>query len=236
MKIVKPGYTILTPISDGGYEELRRIELAARTCYKSEGKMTANGASARKLVGAIIRNGHEAMLEHSQLSVRFTCDRGISHELVRHRLASFAQESTRWCNYGKNSFGHEITVIEPVWDNDTEIYKLWKETCMVCEDAYFQMLEAGYTPQQARCVLPNSLKTEIVVTANYREWRTIFKLRCAPDAHPDMRRLMLPLLHELHERIPVAFDDLWYDLRAEFKEDTNADEGGAESAVQSTGD
>ena len=208
MKIVQPSYQILTKISDGGIDELMRIEQAARTCYKSEARMTPDGASAKRLVSALIKRGHEAMLEHSQLSVKFICDRGVSHELVRHRLCSFAQESTRYCNYGKASFGHEITVIDPVFDKDSEVYELWHSTMLVCEDTYFQLLELGYTAQQARCVLPNSLKTEVVVTANYREWRKIFELRCSDDAHPDIRRLMIPLRDELRNKIPIVFDAL----------------------------
>ena len=209
MKIVDPKYEILTDISEGGIKELMAIERAARTCYKSEIRTAADGSSSKQIVSVLIKRGHEAMLEHGGMSVRFTCDRGISHELVRHRLASFAQESTRYCNYSRDHFGHEITVIRPAWEADTDIYKLWKETMLLCEEAYFEMLEAGYTAQAARCVLPNSLKTEIIVTANWREWRKIFQLRCADDAHPDMRRLMIPLWKEMHERIPVLFDDCY---------------------------
>ena len=213
MKIVEAGYEILTPISAGGIEELKRIELAARTCYKSEGRITADGSSAKKLVAALIKRKHFAMLEHGGVvSVRFICDRGISHELVRHRLASFAQESTRYCNYGLNSFGNEITVIKPSWageQTDPEGYKLWKDTMLCCEDAYMEMLQNGYKAQQARCVLPTCLKTEIVVTANLREWRAIFELRCAHDAHPDIRALMVPLWREMKHRIPVLFDDCY---------------------------
>ena len=209
MRIVDPSYEIMTPISEGGIEELKMIERAARTCYKSEARMREDGSTAKRMVANLIKNGHEAMLEHGGMTVRFVCDRGISHELVRHRIASFAQESTRWCNYGLNSFGREITVIRPGWSEDTEIYKLWYETMLLCEDTYFEMLEAGYTPQAARCVLPNSLKTEIVITANWREWRKIFQLRCAEDAHPDMRKLMIPLWREMCQRIPGLFDDCY---------------------------
>ena len=210
MRIVNSGYKILTPISAGGIDELKMIELAARTCYKSEGRIREDGSSAKSLVAALIKRGHFAMLEHGGMTVRFTCDRGVSHELVRHRIASFAQESTRYCNYGLNSFGNEITVIEPYWadqQTDPEAYKLWRDTMLCCEDTYMELLHNGYTAQQARCVLPNCLKTEVVVTANWREWRNIFKLRCAPDAHPDMRALMFPLWKEMCHRIPGLFDD-----------------------------
>ncbi len=215
MKIINPSYEILTPISSDGIEEIKKVEQIARTCYKSEGRIVPDGSSARKLIAALINRGHEAMLEHGSMTVKFICDRGVSHELVRHRIASFAQESTRYCNYGKNSFGHEITVIKPYWavglDEDDENYRLWRGTMLCCEGAYMELLENGYTPQQARCVLPNSLKTEIVVTANWREWRNIFRLRCASDAHPDMRALMVPLWHEMCDRIPGMFEGCFED-------------------------
>jgi thymidylate synthase (FAD) len=207
MKIIKPSYEILTPISKGGVAELKRIETAARTCYKSEDKITKDGTSARKMVKALITRGHEAMLEHSQLSVKFICDRGVTHEMVRHRICSFAQESTRYCNYSGDKFGNELTFIEPFFfkDNPT-YYNAWKDACKKCEDTYMYLIAHGVTPQEARSVLPNSLKTEIVVTANYREWRSIFKLRCAKDAHPQIREVMIPLQKELAEKLPEVFD------------------------------
>ena len=211
MKIIKPYYEILSDID--GIKLLKQIEKAARTCYKSENKIAEDGSSARKLVAALIKSGHEAMIEHSQLSVKFICDRGVSHELVRHRLFSFAQESQRYCNYGKGKFGAEITVIEPCfWVNDDDhskiAYELWYEACRNAEKMYFKLLNYGATPQEARSVLPNSTKTEIVVTGNLREWRNFFKLRIDNAAHPQMRELTIPLLKELKERIPIIFDDI----------------------------
>lgn len=152
------------------------------------------------------------MLEHSQLSVLFTCDRAIANELVRHRIASFAQESTRYCNYSKEKFEGSITVVEPFYidkEQNRLFYRKWVESCELAEKTYFLMLMNGYRPEQARCVLPLCLKTEIVVTANYREWRNIFKLRTPVAAHPQMRELMCPLLKELQSKIPVVFDDIW---------------------------
>jgi thymidylate synthase (FAD) len=159
------------------------------------------------MVKALITRGHEAMLEHSQLSVKFICDRGVTHEMVRHRICSFAQESTRYCNYSGDKFGNELTFIEPFFfkDNPT-YYNAWKDACKKCEDTYMYLIAHGVTPQEARSVLPNSLKTEIVVTANYREWRSIFKLRCAKDAHPQIREVMIPLQKELAEKLPEVFD------------------------------
>lgn len=215
MKIIKPSYEILTPISDGGIKELQHIEKIGRVCYKSENRITDDGESAKKFVKMLISNGHEAMIEHSSLSVKFVVDRGVSHELVRHRIASFAQESTRYCNYSKDKFGNEITVILPCFFDtgmgvlsNSLVYQEWKFACECAEERYFNLLKMGATPQQARTVLPNSLKTEITITANYREWRNFFKLRTAEAAHPQMREVAIPLLKELKTLIPIIFDDI----------------------------
>ena len=213
MIVIKPCFEILTHFSDGGIEELQKIERAARTCYKSEDKINKIGESAKKLVTALIKSGHEAMLEHSQLSVRFICDRGVSHEIVRHRLFSFAQESSRYVNYSKDKFGNEITVIEPCfWCGDDDrskmMYNEWYEQCKSAESSYLLLTKMGATAQEARSVLPNSTKTEIVVTGNYREWRNFFKLRVDKAAHPQMRELTIPLLHVLKTLIPIVFDDI----------------------------
>lgn len=204
MQIVNASYKILTPISQNGVDELHKIEQIGRLCYKSEDKMTET--SAAKFVEALIKRGHEAMIEHSQLSVIFTVDRGVSHEMVRHRLASFAQESTRYCNYSKEKFGNEITVIRPCfWEEGSREYGMWLWAMEKCEAAYFDLLSKGATPQEARSVLPNSLKTEIAITTNYREWRQILRLRTAKDAHPQMREIMCALGDELQEKLPVIF-------------------------------
>lgn len=209
MKIIKAGYEILTNISDGGIEELQHIEKIGRVCYKSEDKITEDGESAKKFVKMIIDRGHEAMIEHSSLSVKFVVDRGVSHELVRHRIASFAQESTRYCNYSKDKFGKEITVIEPCFFSPmSDSYTFWKHSMESTEAHYFSLLDSGATPQEARSVLPNSTKTEITITANYREWRNFFKLRTAKAAHPQMREVTIPLLKELKEKLPIIFDDI----------------------------
>ena len=214
MKIIKPSYEILTDISPFGILELEQIERAARTCYKSEDKITDQAQSAQQLIKKLIANGHEAMLEHSSLTVKFICDRGVSHELVRHRMASFAQESTRYCNYSQDKFGGEITVVKPFYlAEDSKAYDLWGSACTYAETRYFELLNEGLSPQEARCVLPNSLKTEVVITANYREWRHILKLRTDRTAHPQMRELMVPLLKDLYERILVIFDDIYEERR-----------------------
>lgn len=221
MNKIKASYEILTPISEGGIKELQHIEKIGRVCYKSEDYITEDGESARKFVAMLIRNGHEAMIEHSFLSVKFTVDRGVSHELVRHRIASFAQESTRYCNYAKDKFGAECAFIdlEPgiMLDNKMkkmsgeEIALVMAEWTSAMEDAerhYMRLLELGATPQIARAVLPNSTKTEITVSANYREWRNFFKLRVPADVHPQMREVTIPLLRELKGMITVIFDDI----------------------------
>ena len=221
MNILKAGFEILTPISEGGIEELKHIEKIGRVCYKSEGKITEDGESAKKFVKMLITRGHEAMIEHSSLSVKFVVDRGVSHELVRHRIASFAQESTRYVNYSLEKFGNEINVIDirdginldnkmKNMDSDT-ISAIMGEWCLAMEDAekhYMKMIELGATPQIARSVLPNSTKTEITISANYREWRNFFKLRVPNTAHPQMREVTIPLLKELKCRLPIIFDDI----------------------------
>ena len=205
MIVVNAGYEILDNLN--GTAILRKIERIARVCYKSEagiGEGTAEG-----LIRSLIKRGHEAMLEHFSFSVKFIVDRGVSHEIVRHRIALFAQESTRYCNYGKTG---EIACIRPLFfEPDTPEFDNWCEAMMAAEQTYLDMIRAGKTPQEARCVLPNSLKTEIVMTANLREWRHFFKLRAigvtgAP--HPQMAEVAVPLLKELKECIPVIFDDL----------------------------
>lgn len=221
MKMIKAGYEILTPISEGGISELKHIEKIGRVCYKSEDKISEDGESAKKFVSMLIKNGHTALIEHSLLSVKFIVDRGVSHELVRHRIASFAQESTRYCNYSKDKFGGECNFIDLRSGIELdkkcgkmtvgEIGLLMREWILAMEDAekhYMNMLELGASPQIARSVLPNSTKTEITMTANYREWREFFKLRVPATAHPQMREVTIHLLAELKERLPVIFDDI----------------------------
>ncbi len=208
MKIIKAGYEILTPINKD--EILKSIEIAGRTCYKSEDKITSDSAS--KFVKMLIGRGHEAMIEHQSFTVKFICDRGVSHEIVRHRIASYAQESTRYCNYSNDKFGNELTFIMPCfWEEegvDDEKYHLWKLTCWTTEMNYLKLLEKGASAQEARSILPNSLKTEIIVTMNLREWRHFFKLRTAKVAHPQMREITIPLLKELKEKLPEIFEDI----------------------------
>lgn len=206
MKIINASYRIETP-TYSGEKLLKSIEQAGRTCYKSEDRITDESAEA--FVRMLIKRGHESVLEHASITVRFVCDRGVSHEIVRHRIASFSQESTRYCNYSGDRFRNEITFIKPCFlEEGTGGYKLWKQAMFVAEKEYFDLLNWGCTPQEARSVLPNSTKTEIIMTANLREWRHFLKLRTAKAAHPQMRELTVPLLKELQEWIPVIFDDI----------------------------
>lgn len=205
MRILAPSSEILTPLD--GDAVLRHIELCGRVCYKSEGLMTED--SAERFVRGIIKRGHEAVLEHFSFSVRFVVDRGVSHEIVRHRLASYCQESTRYCNYVNDKFGSEITVIKPYYLEEGSVaFEEWKTACRRAEEAYTWLIQAGYTPQEARAVLPNSLKTELIMTANLREWRHFFRLRTAAAAHPQMREVTVPLLREVQRRTPVVFEDI----------------------------
>lgn len=207
MKIINASYEIVNKNRICGIEILKDIERVGRTCYKSEDKIT--NESAKKFVTMLIEHGHEAMIEHNAISVRFICDRGVSHELVRHRLASFGQESTRYCNYSKDKFGNELTFIKPCfWDEDSIEFDRWKIAMRQAEANYLELIRLGAKPQEARSVLPNSTKTEIVMTKNIRGWRHFFGLRCDTPAHPQMRELTLPLLKEMSELIPVVFDDL----------------------------
>ncbi|MFQ9446420.1 MAG: FAD-dependent thymidylate synthase [Christensenellales bacterium] len=208
MKIIEQSYRILWNPGDV-------IEKAARTCYRSEDKITEDGSSDQKIKEMLTTLGHTAMLEHSVLSVEFTTDRAIANELERHRLCSFAQESTRYCNYSKDKFNNELTFVQPEWFDRFPIGKeykykvsLFRSLCDYSEAEYFALIKAGLKPEDARCVLPLCLATKLVMTTNYAEWRHILKLRTAKGAHPQMRALMIPLLEELQETIPVIFDDI----------------------------
>lgn len=207
MIVIKPSFTF-EDIIDGD-DILKKIERAGRTCYKSEDKTSPE--SARLFAAHIIKLGHESVLEHEKATVRIVCDRGISHEIVRHRIASYSQESTRYCNYSKDKFCNQITFIAPCfWDSRDQHEKLsaWKAAMEAAENSYFQLISLGSTPQEARSVLPNSLKTEIVVTMNMREWRHFFRLRTSTAAHPQMIEIAKPMLAAFKSKIPIIFDDI----------------------------
>lgn len=215
MNIIEPSARLLLDIS--GIAMLEKIERAARLCYKSEDKIQEG--SAEKLVRGLIKSGHGAMIEHTVFSADIVCDRGVSHEIVRHRLFSFAQTSSRYCNYSKGKFGGEITVIKPSGlkspegsdvAQDLNLYlanKAWEFAMRQSENAYMELIENGMGTDVARSVLPTCTATEIFVTGNVREWQHFFKLRTDSHAHPDMQIIAKDLLGQCQESIPILFDD-----------------------------
>lgn len=205
MKVIEPCFEF--PEMIDGQAIIRSLERIGRVCYKSEDKITDDSAEA--FVSRIIKGGHESIIEHEKVTVKLICDRGVTHEIVRHRLASYSQESTRYCNYAKDKFGNELTLIRPsFWKDDPEKYALWESAMKTIEETYNRLIESGAKPEEARSVLPNSLKTEIFVTMNLREWRHFFRLRTARSAHPQIREIAIPLLKKMQTLIPVIFDDI----------------------------
>lgn len=218
MKIVHPTTALYVNgvqlTRNKGVQLLQAIEKIGRTCYKSEDKITES--SHRQFVKNLVKRGHLSVIEHGSVTAHIVCDRGVTHEIVRHRIGSYSQESTRYCNYAADKHGSEIQVIDPAsafgWDvmgKDREKYVAWSRSCLAAESAYMKMLEEGASPQEARDVLPNSLKTEIWVTYNLREWLHFFELRCALAAHPQMREVACMLLKEMHDNIPIIFDEIY---------------------------
>lgn len=211
-----------TKLINGPTLGIRELAEIARTCYKS-GSDIVNENRDRALVRQLIDNGHHAMLEHGHMTFRIICDRGVSHEIVRHRLASYAQESTRYCNYGQDKHGGMITVVKPFCiDEDTAEYAMWEDNCLKAEWAYLHLLKQGVKPENARSVLPTCLKTEIVMTANYREWRHFFQLRSVGSTgrvHPDMQLIADDMLRQAYSAIDIIFDDIAEARDAKLKEE-----------------
>ena len=222
LRLIKPSFEILNKEYLKDMPKL--IEKVARTCYQTEGLITDE--SYKTMMRKLIDCGHESVIEFGDIVVRIVCDRGISHELVRHRLASFAQESTRYCNYTAEKFGGHITFIIPCWfkninegvytKEDVDIFKSkftqeeleWLYAMINSENHYNHLIKFGEQPQQARSVLPNSLKTVINMKQNFRSWRHFLKLRIATTAHPQMREITIPMLAEFKKLIPIVFDDI----------------------------
>lgn len=208
MQIIKPLAQLMLHMQPS--EILDGIEEIARVCYKSQ--ISIHEDAQNRFIKKIINSGHESVLEHISFSVKFIVDRGVSHEIVRHRIASYTQESTRYCNYSKDKFGNEITVIKPCFFEEGSVdYESWKYACKTAEQVYMLMIDSGVKPEEARCVLPNSLKTELVMTANVREWRHFLKLRAkgiSGKPHPQMLEVTSQLLDDLHKTIPILFDDI----------------------------
>lgn len=208
VKIVEPSVEIITELN--GDKILKTIERAARTCYKTEDNISEDTESAKKMISKLIEMGHTAMIEFADVHVILTADTGVLKDLTRHRHCSFAVESTRYCNYSKGKFGNEITVIKPCnIEEGTKEYDLWLDCMNNIETTYNQMAELGCKSDQLRMLLPHSLKCNINLKANVREWRHIFSLRCAKAAHPSVQEIMKMVLVEFHKQIPILFDDLY---------------------------
>lgn len=202
MKIIKPSIKFTEPID--GKAMLAKLENCARVCYQSESK----NDNSEKFIANIIRKGHESILEHVSITFNVITERSVSHEWVRHRIASYSQESTRYVKYDHDN----MEFIEPIELVDTEGYDLWKRACLQSENAYINMMKIGHKAQEARAVLNNSLKTQLCVTMNFRSLRNFLQLRCDTTAHPHIKQLAIPLLLYLQQEIPVVFDDIEYDV------------------------
>ena len=205
-KIVKPSFIVESEMD--GQKILREIEKYARNCYKSEVKITDDSAEpfVRRILN-IRPVPHLGILDHHVISVRMVIDRGVSHEVVRHRIAAYLQESTRYCDYNRAG---EIQVIN-IADHFTNVdsFAVWWQAMLDAERAYNELRLLGERPEIARSVLPNSLKTEIIVTMDLTSWRNFFKKRAVnPKAHPQMREIAAPLLAEFQRLIPVVFEDI----------------------------
>lgn len=205
MRSIAPSWSFDEPIDPKAI--MAKVERAGRTCYKSEDRI--GEGTAERLISSIIKRGHESVLEHASITVRVICDRGVTHEIVRHRIAAYSQESTRYCNYASGKHGGELTYIRPCfWENGGQMFTKWAALMRRIEEDYTWMIENGATPEEARSILPNSLKTELVMTMNLREWRHFFKLRTAKGAHPQMKELAGMMLEGFKEVLPVIFGDI----------------------------
>jgi thymidylate synthase (FAD) len=205
MKVIEPSFEILTEID--GERILKSLEIYGRTAYKSEERITED--SHINFMKMLMAKGHESVIEHIVVTIRIICNRGVSHELVRHRIASYTQESTRFCNYTKDKFDKNVKFIKPLFFEEGSFqYKLWETACRFSEVSYFQLILSGARAEEARDVLNNALATEIIVTMNLRSWRNFFRQRTSTKAHPQMREIAIPLLKEFKEKIPVIFDDI----------------------------
>lgn len=231
MKILKPEAKFFVASTTHELDEfsalamMKHVERCGRICYKSEGNITED--SYKKFLANLIKRGHESVIEHASVTAIVTVDRGVTHEIVRHRIASYSQESTRYCNYSNGKFGGEVSFIDlrgsmeldPAVNqlpHDTKqmIFDEWFDACIESQQHYDRMLELGATPQIARSVLNNSVKADIVMTMNLREWRHFFRLRCSPAAHPAMREAAIPMLDEMYRLMPPIFEDIYQEVHA----------------------
>ncbi len=207
MKIIEPEIQVE---EFDGKKIMKNIERACRTCYRSEGKISDE--SYKTLLKNCISRGHESVLEHEKITIRMICDVGVYKDLTRHRIASFSIESTRYCNYGKDKFDNQIKFIKPVnMEEGTELYDIWYKACEEIEKNYIKMSNMGALPDQLRMILPHSTAAEVTMTANIREWKHIFSLRCTKHTHPAVSQLMIPLMLKFREEMPEIFDGIEYD-------------------------
>ena len=194
----------------------KRIEEIARTCYRSEDKITADGKSAEQIVKALVNAGHWAMLEHATISMRYLSNIAAYKDLTRHRHGSYAIESTRWCSYNKGKFGSEIKFLDPVEiPKDSLKYQVWLNSMEQAETNYMNLASMGAKPDELSLVLPQSTAAEFVITANLREWNHIFELRAVGHSRPCVRQIMQPTLAMFHKEIPIVFDDVYNKMEAE---------------------
>ena len=209
MKIIEP----IIEIEKADYNQImKNLEIACRTCYRSEDKITEE--SYKTLLKNCINRGHESILEHEKITIRMVCDIGVYKDLTRHRHASFSIESTRYCNYGKDKFDNQIKFIKPVnIEEGTELYLEWEKSLEEIEKHYIKMVELGATPDQMRMILPHSTAALVTMSANIREWKHILSLRCTKHAHPAVEQVMIPLLIHFKENMPEIFDSIEYDMQ-----------------------
>ena len=202
MKIIEPSFEIS---GLDGVAALRKIEGAARISHRSEDKQTEDSWH-RFITAVVLEHGDWSVAEHVSATVKFRIDRGISHELVRHRLFSFTQESTRFVN-GKKSYPDGLEFIRPINLPETCFWN-FEQACASAETEYFAMLQWGARPQEARSVLPNALASTLIVSGNLRNWRHLLLMRTSRETHPDFRRVTIPLLEEFKQLIPILYDDI----------------------------
>ena len=200
MKIIQPSVEILTPL-DGDYI-LKFLERIGRVCYKSEDKI-AEG-SAEKFVKALIKSGHESVIEHYNITVKVVCSRAISHQIVRHRIGAYSQTSQRFVNY-KNGIE---AIWQPILDKEYWPKAFWIAAMEHAEQYYNDLIKTGVAPEVARDVLPNATATTLVVTYNLRQWRHFLKQRTSPAADPQIRVIANMILKKFKENIPVIFEDI----------------------------
>lgn len=207
MKIIKPSFEILSPANViDGVRMLYHIESMARISHRSEDKQTPE-TWKRFIPAVVMQHGDWSVVEHASATVLFRMDRGIVFELVRHRLFSFTQESTRFVN-GRKSYPDGLEFIQPENLRNNPSQWHWEQACRQAETEYLDMLEQGIRPQEARSVLPNSLAATIAVTGNLRNWRHLLIMRTTQETHPDFKVITLPLLEEFKQRVPLLFDDI----------------------------